>query len=282
MFGGNYPPVQAPFFQPSTPPPLFPVLNNITPPPVQPKPMPVKQEPTEMKPPEIKPPEPGLLQVPNTTTSLGKRAPRPSPLRQSHSAPQDSSIQPSVGTPPHSAKKPPNLRVEIPHESKERRPNQPPDQPNPEENVEQSPEAEEKDEAFETKSTSSSSSSDDNIPSISSIAGHQVSPMNGALMPENIAFSAYSAVFPRNLPSPSTFYNEFYQMGANNAITGVAGEMASPLNFTPIAGTPNAFAWPSFRLPGLATNYVGKETKRTEENADSGTEAPDSKKQKTS
>ncbi|EIE81910.1 hypothetical protein RO3G_06615 [Rhizopus delemar RA 99-880] len=46
--------------------------------------------------------------------------------------------------------------------------------------------------------------------------------------------SALPSQFAQNLPSPSTFYPEFYQQN----------ELPSPLNFTPVAANQNTFHWP--------------------------------------
>ncbi|KAG0929146.1 hypothetical protein G6F57_012823 [Rhizopus arrhizus] len=46
--------------------------------------------------------------------------------------------------------------------------------------------------------------------------------------------SALPSQFAQNLPSPSTFYPEFYQQN----------ELPSPLNFTPVAANHNTFHWP--------------------------------------
>ena len=48
--------------------------------------------------------------------------------------------------------------------------------------------------------------------------------------------SALPSQFAQNLPSPSTFYPEFYQQN----------ELPSPLNFsqTPVVANNNAFSWP--------------------------------------
>ncbi|ORZ02499.1 hypothetical protein BCR43DRAFT_481640 [Syncephalastrum racemosum] len=58
--------------------------------------------------------------------------------------------------------------------------------------------------------------------------------------------SALPSQFAQNLPSPSTFYPEFYQQS----------ELPSPLNFSATPTTANAFHWPP---PSAAQNAAGRD-----------------------
>jgi hypothetical protein len=68
-------------------------------------------------------------------------------------------------------------------------------------------------------------------------------------------FSAFPSLFNRNFPSPSAFYPEMYQNAGHHG-----GEAASPINYTPTAGTPAGssmmFAWPPPFRPSSTSAFA--------------------------
>jgi len=165
-------------------------------------------------------------------------------------------VSPS-GVSPTTANKKPKLRVQIPNEGKDKA--SPAQQNN-------SQAAQSTDQARQEEQTQPSSSQP---PSRSSAAIAEPAPP-----------SALPSQFAQNLPSPSTFYPEFYQQN----------ELPSPLNFssTPTTANPqgSAFHWPpqpggrDFKPSPLGKNDTGQKQARARTREEEAAEENEKKKAK--
>lgn len=162
----------------------------------------------------------------------------PSPQTQAyHSPPRNLSPQPAIVKPefaapssqvrsspilPPTEKKPPNLRVQIPSE-----------QPT-------------SSTANNTNATTTATTNTTAATAAATVASEAPTPRKS----DGPLSSALPSQFAQNLPSPSTFYPEFYQQN----------ELPSPLNFSATPTTTSAFNWP----PPTARDYKPSPLARVE------------------